>query len=75
MKTDRLLRLERETRERVIDLSDEQIRLLERFDPEYRERHIETRHTGDPAGGPAERPSIRSSWARSRASGGSTCRA
>jgi hypothetical protein len=75
MKTDRLLRLERETRERVIELTDEQIRLLERFDPEYRERHIETRHTGDPAGGPAERRSIRSSSAHLRALGGFTCRA
>ena len=30
-----------------IDLTDEQIRLLERFSPEFRERHIETRYTGD----------------------------
>lgn len=46
-KQERLLRLEKATAERKIDLSDEQIRLLERFSPEFRERHIETRHTGD----------------------------
>lgn len=46
-KHDRLLRLEKTVRGQKIDLSDEQIRLLERFDPEFRERHIETRHTGD----------------------------
>ena len=44
---ERLLRLEKHIGERKIDLSDEQIRLLERFSPEFRERHIETRHTGD----------------------------
>ena len=44
---ERLLRLEKATAERKIQLSDEQIRLLERFSPEFRERHIETRHTGD----------------------------
>lgn len=44
---ERLLRLEKATAERRIALSDEQIRLLERFSPEFRERHIETRHTGD----------------------------
>ena len=46
-KQERLLRLEKATAERRIELSDEQIRLLERFSPEFRERHIETRHTGD----------------------------
>jgi transposase InsO family protein len=44
---ERLLRLEKATAERKIALSEEQIRLLERFSPEFRERHIETRHTGD----------------------------
>ncbi len=44
---ERLLRLEKATAERNIELSDEQIRLLERFSPKFRERHIETRHTGD----------------------------
>ena len=46
-KQERLLRLEKTTAERRIERSDEQIRLLERFSPEFRERHIETRHTGD----------------------------
>lgn len=43
----RLLRLEKHVSGKKIDLTDEQIRLLERFSPEFRERHIETRHTGD----------------------------
>ena len=43
---DRLLRLEKTTAERTLSLSDEQIRLLERFSPEFRERHIEAAHTG-----------------------------
>jgi len=46
-KQDRLLRLERNVGEQRMELTDEQIRLLERFSPEFRERHIETRHTGD----------------------------
>lgn len=46
-KQERLLRLEQATAQRKIELSDEQIRLLERFSPEFRERHIEARHTGD----------------------------
>lgn len=45
-KHERLLRLERSTAERKIELSDEQVRLLERFSPEFRERHIEAPHTG-----------------------------
>ena len=45
-KHDRLLRLEKTTAERQLTLSDEQIKLLERFSPEYRERHIEAPHTG-----------------------------
>lgn len=45
-KHERLLRLEQATAERTLDLSDEQIRLLERFSPEFRERHIEAPHTG-----------------------------
>lgn len=45
-KHDRLLRLEKATAERKIQLSDEQVRLLERFSPEFRERHIEAAHTG-----------------------------
>ena len=43
----RLLRLEQHVSDTKIALSDEQVRLLERFSPEFRERHIETRHTGD----------------------------
>ena len=45
-KHERLLRLEKVTSERKLELSDEQIRLLERFSPEFRERHIEAPHTG-----------------------------
>jgi hypothetical protein len=45
-KHERLLRLEKTTAERKIELSDEQIRLLERFSPEFRERHIEAPHSG-----------------------------
>lgn len=45
-KHDRLLRLEKATSERELQLSDEQVRLLERFSPEFRERHIEAPHTG-----------------------------
>jgi transposase InsO family protein len=45
-KHDRLLRLEKATADRKLTLSDEQIKLLERFSPEYRERHTEAPHTG-----------------------------
>ena len=45
-KHDRLLRLEKSTAERKIELSEDQVRLLERFSPEFRERHIEAPHTG-----------------------------
>ena len=45
-KHERLLRLETVAAERTIALSDEQVRLLERFSPEYHERHIEVPHTG-----------------------------
>lgn len=44
---DRLLRLEQATAERPIQLSDEQVEALERFSPEFRERHIEAHYTGD----------------------------
>ena len=40
-KNGRLLRLEETARERKVKLTEEQIRALERFDPEYRERQIE----------------------------------
>ena len=46
-KQERLLRLEKTTAERRIKLSDELVRLLERFSPEFRERHIKFRHTGE----------------------------
>src|SRR5690554_4044532 len=44
---ERLLRLERATREQKIELTEEQVRHLERFSPEFRERHIEVHHTGE----------------------------
>ena len=43
----RLLRLEETVRKRKIKLTEEQIRALERFDPEFRERHIEAHATGE----------------------------
>lgn len=45
-KHERLLRLEKSTAERKIELSQELIRQLERFSPEFRERHIEARIPG-----------------------------
>jgi transposase InsO family protein len=45
-KHERLLRLEKESAERKLELTEEQIRLLERFSPEYRERIIETHGVG-----------------------------
>jgi hypothetical protein len=45
-KHERLLRLEKATAERKIELKEDQIRLLERFSPEFRERHIEAPFTG-----------------------------
>lgn len=45
-KHDRLLRLEREQCNHTLELNDEQIRLLERFSPEFRERQIEVHHAG-----------------------------
>ena len=44
-KHERLLRLEKASAERPIELMPEQARLLERFSPEFRERHIEAAHT------------------------------
>ena len=44
---DRLLRLERVQREATLDLTEEQVRLLERFSPEFRERQIEVHHSGE----------------------------
>lgn len=44
---ERLLRLEKEVRQTPFDLSQNQIEALERFSPEFRERHIESNFTGD----------------------------
>lgn len=46
-KYQRLLRLEKSVAKQKIELSAEQIKLLERFSPEFRERHIITHYTGD----------------------------
>lgn len=46
-KHERLLRLEQSVRSQKLELTDEQVRLLERFSPEFRERHIETSKTGE----------------------------
>jgi len=46
-KIERLLRLEEVTRKRRVKLTEEQIQALERFDPEFRERHIEVHFPGD----------------------------
>ena len=39
--------VEKTTAQRRVELSNEQVRLLKRFSPELRERHIQTRHTGE----------------------------
>ena len=44
---ERLPRLEKTVRESDFELTEEQILALERFDPEYRERHIEVKKTGE----------------------------
>jgi transposase InsO family protein len=46
-KHDRLLRLEKASAEQAIQLSEDQIAALERFSPEFRERHIEAHVSGD----------------------------
>lgn len=43
----RLMRLEQHHRETQMELSENQVRLLERFNPEYRERHIQADYTGN----------------------------
>ncbi len=45
-KHDRLLRLKKAHQEQTIELNDKQIRLLERFSPEFRECQIEVHYTG-----------------------------
>ena len=44
---ERLLRLEETVRKRKVKLTEEQIQALERFDPEFCERHIEVHATGE----------------------------
>ncbi len=46
-KHERLLRLEKAVRKRKLELTEDQVRLLERFSPEFRERHIVTRYSGE----------------------------
>lgn len=46
-KHERLLRLEETARKRKLKLTEEQIRALERFDPEFRERQIEVHYPGE----------------------------
>jgi transposase InsO family protein len=46
-KHERLRRLEQTAAKRRMKPTDKQILLLENFSPEFLERHIETRHTGD----------------------------
>ena len=46
-KHQRLLRLEQHSRESNIELSEQHIKLIERFNPEFRERHIRADFTGD----------------------------
>src|SRR5690606_28949303 len=43
----RLLRLEEAARGKKVELTERQVRALERFSPEFRDRHIVTKHTGD----------------------------
>lgn len=45
-KHQRLLRLEKHYREQNIQLTEQHITLLEKFDPEFRERHIQADFTG-----------------------------
>ena len=46
-KHQRLMRLEQHHRETNIELSEKHVKLLERFNPEFRERHIQADFTGD----------------------------
>jgi len=47
LKCQRLLRLERHYKNNNIELSENHIKLLEKFDPEFRERHIKADFTGE----------------------------
>lgn len=46
-KHQRLLRLEAHHREKTIELTEKQVRLLEKFSPEFRDRHIEVSKIGE----------------------------
>jgi len=46
-KHERLLKLEAAVRDKTVDISPDQVKLLERFSPEFRERHIEVKATGE----------------------------
>jgi len=46
-KHERLMRFEKHARETGLHLTDDQVKALEKFSPEFRERHIETRYTGE----------------------------
>lgn len=46
-KHDRLLRLEEQVQKKRLPITPEQVRLLERFSPEFRDRHIEVHQTGE----------------------------
>jgi transposase InsO family protein len=46
-KHQRLLRLERHYKDNNIELTENHIALLEKFDPEFRERHIKADYTGE----------------------------
>ena len=46
-KHERLLKLEAAVRDKAVEISPEQVKLLERFSPEFRERHIEVKASGE----------------------------
>ena len=46
-KHDRLMRLEKASADRVVQLNEEQVAALERFSPEFGQRHIEAHFSGD----------------------------
>ena len=41
------MRLEKASADPVVQLNEEQVAALERFSPEFRERHIEAHYSGD----------------------------
>ena len=46
-KHDLLMRLQKASADLVVQLNEEQVAALERFSPEFRERHIEADYTGN----------------------------